>query len=748
MKALKLTQYLASKDAKTLAVFGIIVVLAAQLSRAVSVESLPISVLWPPTGMIFGAALIYGRAALAFVGPLIALWLVLFQEYSIAAAMIQTLSQLVGIGVGLWYLQKRNQAMIPVMEDVSDFVVYVKAAVIVASVSAALGTFSIWVASAAIRSFTLADIFLVYWLLELLSIMLFAPLAYLVLNNPGRFLRNISSDIRRPATAASILSVAGVALFVFLLPQSADITYTLAILLMFFPALCWLVMVGHPATITLALPTIFFGVVAFVVFGIGAVPRLTSMDNLVRLLLLFGFSALLLQIVTVVNFLKNQLVETLNHQAKTDFLSGLKNDRAFLSVISDLVKEHRQAQSVDPASEGMRWLVYMEVLNFDNLEDLMGFRAIGIMETLLSARLMGSTGPECMPARLGNGSYAAVFESSETDTVEAFYTRLYQAFDGESFSVGDHQTRIRVSISAVALDGSLEDPKQYLSGAIHGALLARDRHPRVNQIDDPQALTLDRMGLTKRLELLKNALSEDRLVLFAQPIKPLGRDDPGLSYEILLRLKGDDGDFISPGIFLPVAEAYGFMKQIDQWVIRSTLEALSANPEWLGRTQKCSINLAGASLSSSEIIDTVEQAFQATGVPREKITFEVTETQQIDRREEAETIIAELRAMGCGVSLDDFGTGLATFDYLKSFQFDTVKIDGVFIKNIKTSVHDAQIVQAICDVARWMGLTTVAEFVEDDASVDLLKALGVDYGQGFGLGKPVPLPDLFECRHR
>jgi EAL domain-containing protein (putative c-di-GMP-specific phosphodiesterase class I) len=249
--------------------------------------------------------------------------------------------------------------------------------------------------------------------------------------------------------------------------------------------------------------------------------------------------------------------------------------------------------------------------------------------------------------------------------------------------------------------------------------------------------------MTQRLELLKDALSNDRLVLFAQPIRPIGREEDELSYEILLRLKDPNGDYLPPGVFLPVAEAYGFMRQIDQWVIRRTLETLAANPEWLSRTRKCSINLAGVSLSTEDILTFIAETFEQTGVPPEKIGFEVTETQHIQSREVAERVTEGLRRLGCSVSLDDFGTGLATFDYLKSFQFDTLKIDGLFIRSITTSEEDRRIVKAMCYVARGMGLKTVAEFVENMDVMTLLQELGVDYGQGFGLGRPGPLGEMF-----
>ncbi|HET8848403.1 MAG TPA: EAL domain-containing protein [Marinobacter sp.] len=360
---------------------------------------------------------------------------------------------------------------------------------------------------------------------------------------------------------------------------------------------------------------------------------------------------------------------------------------------------------------------------------------------MLAARLMGTCGPDACPARIGNGIFSLIAGDVDKPALMDKLGRIYRAFNDEMFSTDGQQTRVRIAIGAVELNGQLDDQGQYLSAATQASLMARDRLPRIQVVQDVAGLMLSRKGMTQRLELLKDALSNDRLVLFAQPIRPIGRAEDELSYEILIRLQDPNGDYLPPGVFLPVAEAYGFMRQIDQWVIRRTLETLAANPEWLARTRKCSINLAGVSLSTEDILTFITQTFEQTGVPPAKIGFEVTETQHIQSREVAERVTEGLRHLGCSVSLDDFGTGLATFDYLKSFQFDTLKIDGVFIKSITTSEEDRRIVKAMCDVARGMGLKTVAEFVENTDMMILLQELGVDYGQG--LGRPGPLGEMF-----
>ncbi|MDI9245614.1 EAL domain-containing protein [Marinobacter sp. CHS3-4] len=731
------------EQAKALLLFSAVVVCLAELSRFFSIDEPSMSILWPATGLILGAGLILRWSVVLTCGPLLFVWLLVAQDQTVGASIALTVSQVAGIAFALWYLQRQEAPGNRFKNELVDRLVYLKAGALAATVSASLGTFAFWLGDSSIRDFKLQDVFLVYWLLEIVSIFLLAPVAYFILENPSRFFRNVTEDIKKTSTAFCIGIAVSLALILFALPSSADQTYTLALSFLVFPTLCWLVLTAHPSTVTLALPLVSFVAVAFLSLGIGPVARLTTIDEVVQLLLLLAGSVLLLQIIAAITYLRNGLTQRLRQQASTDFLSGLNNDRAFIDLIRDRVPEtEKAAETSNPSS----WLIYLEVLDFDHLEDLMGFRARRKMETLFSARLMGAAGPACDPARIGNGIYSLLFTENGRHSLPEFLQFLYRRFDGELFSVEDHQTRIRVSIGAVALDGSLQDPNQYLSAATQAALMARDHLPRIHTIEDPEAVSLSRIGLTQRLELLKDALSDERLVLFAQPILPFRNTEEGISYEILLRLRGTDGQFVSPGVFLPVAEAYGFMKQIDLWVIRTTLRLLAENPDWLSRTQKCSINLAGTSLSSTEIVSSIEEAFQDTGVPFDKIGFEVTETQRISSRDEAEIVTAQLRDMGCSVSLDDFGTGLATFDYLKTFRFDTLKIDGAFVKQIETNEDDRQIVGATCVVARSMGLTTVAEFVENERVAELLADLGVDYGQGFGLGRPVPLADLFETK--
>lgn len=213
---------------------------------------------------------------------------------------------------------------------------------------------------------------------------------------------------------------------------------------------------------------------------------------------------------------------------------------------------------------------------------------------------------------------------------------------------------------------------------------------------------------------------------------------------MLLRLRDDNDAVLSPAHFMPAAERAQLMGAIDRYVIEHLLRWLAAHPQASRRVSKCAINLSGWSVSDPGLAPWIQAMLQTHGIDPRTLCFEITESQAISNREHARQLIQGLRALGASVSLDDFGTGLATFDYLKSFPFDYLKIDGSFVKTLEHSPVDQAIVRSITEVARCMGLATIAEFVESESTAALLRRFGVDYAQGYALGKPRPLAEILE----
>ncbi|MDX1635166.1 MAG: EAL domain-containing protein [Marinobacter sp.] len=720
----------------TVVCLSVLLLLTAELSRLLTVEGQTLSAIWPPAGIMLGAALALGAKILLPLGAVLLGWLIILEQAPLSAALVSSVGQVSAAWLGSHLIRSFwvREAFQPLTAGVA---LYTRGALAGGGLAAAIGTLSLFVSGSAATEHRFYDVFLGYWIFEAVSVLLFAPLTFYCLLSPRRFLHEVQADLAKKSIAIWSVIVLLILLLTILLPSSVDASYTAGLGFAQFALLSWLVVSANRSMVILVIPLFAIMFVAFSIQGHAGLPRITAVEDLVRSIMFLAGLVVLTQMMASVNAERNRTLEVFRQQANTDFLTGLANDRSLAAQI--------QSRLADPGDGQQFWLVHLEVLDFDQIEDLMGFRSRRTLETLLAARLMGTMGPDVHPARIGDGIFALVCRPSDSRGIAGKLSELYDAFNDQNFSAGVHSTRIRVALGAVPLDGKLGDHSQYLSAATQAALMAREQLPRTQVMTDVEGLIESRKSMTERLELLKDALSNDRLVLFAQPICPIGRDDEGITYEILLRLQDDQGALLGPGAFLPIAEAFGFMREIDQWVITTTLNTLASNPEWQQRTRKCSINLAGTSMSSENLVAFIRDEFERTGVDPRKIGFEITETQLIASRDVAEEITRQLRRLGCSVALDDFGTGLASFDYLKSFDFDMLKIDGVFVKNLESNSDDRRIVRSTCDVAREMGLKTVAEFVETDAIAQLLGELGVDYAQGFGLGRPVAVAALFEA---
>ena len=238
------------------------------------------------------------------------------------------------------------------------------------------------------------------------------------------------------------------------------------------------------------------------------------------------------------------------------------------------------------------------------------------------------------------------------------------------------------------------------------------------------------------------ALREDRFEVYSQPIQPLQDGVRALHFEVLLRMRDEKGDIIAPFLFIPAAERYFLMPDIDRWVVRNTLRILADRwVELRGLKGVWSINLSGQSIVDRNFLSDIIKQLRASPVPGSAICFEITETATIGNLAEAQKFIAALKNEGCSFSLDDFGTGLSSFSYLKNLPVDYLKIDGSFIREIVDDSSLAAMVEAINHIGHILNLKTIAEFVKDDAIAAYLKEMRVDFGQGYALGKPAPLTE-------
>lgn len=375
-----------------------------------------------------------------------------------------------------------------------------------------------------------------------------------------------------------------------------------------------------------------------------------------------------------------------------------------------------------------------------------GWRVANTLEGLVSTMLDLST---CRLFQLASDSYAlVVLDRAGNSLIELGEIVQKVVADAQRGMRQQADVSISVSIGMLPVKPHTRaDPDHLVDQALAAGFLARSRNRHGIAIVEGDADLEAKIAPLRWVMRIRQAIEHDRLVLFAQPIRPLRKGHTGPPrQEILVRLRDSAGSLWEPGEFLPIADRYGLTPDIDKWVIKNTFG-------WLARKGRAgqhghattsintSINLSGLSMIEPGLVDYVQQQLDATQVCPESICFEITESVGIDGFPQATSSIAELRRRGLRFALDDFGSGMASLKYLRDLPLDYLKIDGSFVRNVVNSPANQYLVGAIRDMSRAFGLETIAEYVEDSATIDYLTKAGIDYAQGHAIGKPVPLSE-------
>jgi EAL domain-containing protein (putative c-di-GMP-specific phosphodiesterase class I) len=235
------------------------------------------------------------------------------------------------------------------------------------------------------------------------------------------------------------------------------------------------------------------------------------------------------------------------------------------------------------------------------------------------------------------------------------------------------------------------------------------------------------------------ALEEGRFELYRMPILALQKHEPGNHFEVLLRMRDEAGRIVAPDAFIAAAERYGITPNIDRWVVENTFRWLVSEADERENLAVCAINVSGQSLGDDKFLPFVIEQLEHSGLDASKICFEITETAAVASFSQANRFIQSLKELGCQFSLDDFGTGLSSFGYLKHFPVDYLKIDGSFVRGILNDPIDREMVRSINEIGHLTGKLTIAEFAENDEIIQTLRELGVDYAQGYGISQPQPI---------
>ena len=427
--------------------------------------------------------------------------------------------------------------------------------------------------------------------------------------------------------------------------------------------------------------------------------------------------------------------DKLQDLADHDSLTGLLNRRSFGRALNS-----HAALTGRYGAEGA--LLLLDLDHFKYVNDTFGHQrgdeVIVRAAELLRERLRESD----VLARLGGDEFAVMLPKADADRANVVAQDLLQALRDEPIGLPRNLARsMTASIGIASFDADLsgEDVLVNADLAMYDAKEAgRDRVAHFSTEQYGQSRMKGRISWAQRIQ---QALDEDGFSLLAQPIVDFSTGCVS-QYELLLRMSDNHGDPIPPGVFLYIAERLDMVQQIDAWVITNAIRLLADN-HGAGEGVAIEINISGRSIGDHKLLELIDHEIRSSGVAPERLIFEVTETAAIEHIAKARRFAEHLAELGCRFALDDFGAGFGSFYYLKHLPFDFLKIDGEFIAHCASSNTDRLVIQAVVGIARGLAKATIAEFVGDDETVRLLTRLGVDYGQGYHLGRPAPVSDLF-----
>jgi len=342
-----------------------------------------------------------------------------------------------------------------------------------------------------------------------------------------------------------------------------------------------------------------------------------------------------------------------------------------------------------------------------------------------------------------SGNYcAALLQGVSLEDAEQIGKNVCAAFKNAPMQVGDQEFRNSVSVGVAPLIVTDEGVKDAMGPAQVACEAAKDRgRGRVEIYQSADESIVKRLDEIQIIGNIRTALAEDRLELYAQPIASLTESTAATKFEVLVRMLDENGDAIEPGQFISAAERFQIMPDLDRWVVGKSIAMLDEHQSDANQRPRVAINLSGQSLGHSEFVSFLRKRLNESRVSPEQICFEITETVAIANLKQAQAFVREFRALGCQFALDDFGTGLSSFTYLKLFPVNALKIDGSFIKDIEQNEISRSMVIAISEIAKVMELETVAEFVGNANSTEILREMGIGWIQGHYVGKPRPLVD-------
>ncbi len=425
-----------------------------------------------------------------------------------------------------------------------------------------------------------------------------------------------------------------------------------------------------------------------------------------------------------------ELNRKLSYHASHDLLTGLVNRHEFEQRIELALKNAR-------ARHDSYAVCYIDLDQFKLINDTCGHNAGDALLGQVGALFKSKVRWRDTVSRLGGDEFGILLEASTMDDAMRTAETLRDAVLNYKFDWESRTFRIGASIGVVPITAENDGVAGILSAAEAACSAAKEAGR--NRIYSFQENDLDLMRRRREMQWaarINNALEDGRFEIFRQLIQPLHGHESGLHYELLLRMRDEQGKVVTPDQFITAAERYNIMPSIDRWVIEHVFRWLVSEADEREKLALCSINLSGQSLSDDKFLPFVIDRLHRSGIDGSKICFEITETAAVASFSQANRFIQALKDLGCKFALDDFGTGLSSFGYLKNFPVDFLKIDGSFVKDLLHDPIDREMVRSINEIGHLTGKRTIAEFAENQEIVDMLRGLGVDYAQGYGIAIP------------
>ncbi len=433
---------------------------------------------------------------------------------------------------------------------------------------------------------------------------------------------------------------------------------------------------------------------------------------------------------------KHQAYQKLAYMATHDPLTGMLNRSEFEKKLHDALVELKETEV--PST-----MLYLDLERFKLINDTSGHTAGDSFLRQIGDQLKSVLKEQGIVARLGGDEFSILLPGINGNEAFVIAYRIIEAIKEFRFLWEERIFTVGVSIGMKELSCDDSSLAQIFTSADAACYVAKEKgRNRIHIYSEQDSELKQHQSQMEWISVINNALDNDKFILYHQSIISIDNANGPIHYEILLRMRDEQNNIIPPDTFIPAAERYNLMTNVDRWVIRSYFRWLSQNPAHLKQLGMCSINLSGTSIADPHFKESVQELFVEYLIPHKKICFEITESMAIINLNATLDFVNMFKMLGCKFSLDDFGTGFSSYGYLKNLPVNYVKIDGSFVKDLMVDPIDRAMVNSINEVAKAIGMQTVAEFVESDAILQELRVIGVDYAQGFGIHRPSPLSQL------